>query len=38
LAVSGKRARAHLAGADPKMAALIGRVGDIDLKSRLRRR
>jgi DNA-3-methyladenine glycosylase II len=38
LAVSGKRARAHLAGADPKMAALIERVGDIDLKTRLRRR
>ena len=36
--MSGKKARAHLVGADPKMAALIERVGDIDLKTRLRRR
>ncbi|HET6998695.1 MAG TPA: DNA-3-methyladenine glycosylase [Solirubrobacterales bacterium] len=32
------KARAALAGSDPKMAALIERVGKIDLKKRLRRR
>jgi DNA-3-methyladenine glycosylase II len=31
-------ARAELAAADPAMAALIGRVGEIDLETRLRRR
>jgi len=39
--VSGKRAataRAQLAAADPTMAALIERVGEIDLATRLRRR
>jgi DNA-3-methyladenine glycosylase II len=34
----GAKARAELAGADPAMAALIERVGEIDLKTRLRRR
>jgi DNA-3-methyladenine glycosylase II len=32
------KARKHLAGADPTMAALIERVGKIDLATRLRRR
>jgi DNA-3-methyladenine glycosylase II len=39
--VDGKvsaKARKHLAGADPTMAALIERVGKIDLATRLRRR
>jgi DNA-3-methyladenine glycosylase II len=39
--VDGKvsaKARKHLAAADPTMAALIGRVGKIDLSTRLRRR
>jgi DNA-3-methyladenine glycosylase II len=39
--VSGKRAaaaRAQLAASDPTMAALIERVGEIDLETRLRRR
>ncbi len=34
----GAKARAELAGADPAMAALIERIGEIDLKTRLRRR
>ncbi len=34
----GAKARATLAAADPAMAALIERVGEIDLKTRLRRR
>jgi len=34
----GKKARDALAAADPAMAALIERVGKIDLKTRLRRR
>ncbi len=34
----GAKARAALAAADPAMAALIERVGEIDLKTRLRRR
>jgi len=39
--MSGKRAtaaRERLAGSDPTMAALIERIGEIDLKTRLRRR
>ncbi len=32
------KARAELAGSDPKMAALMERVGEIDLETRLRRR
>jgi DNA-3-methyladenine glycosylase II len=35
---SGVKARRALAAADPAMAALIGRVGKIDLETRLRRR
>jgi DNA-3-methyladenine glycosylase II len=34
----GAKARAALAAADPTMAALIERIGEIDLKTRLRRR
>lgn len=34
----GAKARAALAAADPAMAALIERIGEIDLKTRLRRR
>ena len=34
----GAKARAELAAADPAMAALIERIGEIDLKTRLRRR
>lgn len=36
--MSGKRARTELAAADPTMAALIERIGEIDLATRLRRR
>ena len=36
--MSGKRARTELAAADPVMAALIERIGEIDLATRLRRR
>jgi DNA-3-methyladenine glycosylase II len=36
--VSGAEARAALAASDPKMAALIERIGGIDLATRLRRR
>jgi DNA-3-methyladenine glycosylase II len=36
--VSGKKANAALAASDPKMAALIERIGEIDLAARLRRR
>jgi DNA-3-methyladenine glycosylase II len=38
VSVAGAKARAALAAADPAMAALIDRVGEIDLKTRLRRR
>jgi DNA-3-methyladenine glycosylase II len=34
----GAKARAELSAADPAMAALIERIGEIDLKTRLRRR
>jgi DNA-3-methyladenine glycosylase II len=34
----GAKARAELAAADPAMATLIERIGEIDLKTRLRRR
>jgi DNA-3-methyladenine glycosylase II len=34
----GAKARTELAAADPAMAALIERIGEIDLKTRLRRR
>jgi DNA-3-methyladenine glycosylase II len=34
----GEKARTELAAADPAMAALIERIGEIDLKTRLRRR
>lgn len=37
-AKKGSKARAALAAADPAMAALIERIGEIDLKTRLRRR
>jgi DNA-3-methyladenine glycosylase II len=37
-ALSGARARKQLAASDPTMAALIERVGKIDLETRLRRR
>ena len=38
MSAKGSKARAALAAADPAMAALIERVGEIDLKTRLRRR
>jgi len=38
VSAKGSKARAALAAADPAMAALIERVGEIDLKTRLRRR
>ncbi len=38
MSAKGAKARAALAAADPAMAALIERVGEIDLKTRLRRR
>ena len=38
MSAKGSKARAALAAADPAMAALIERVGAIDLKTRLRRR
>jgi DNA-3-methyladenine glycosylase II len=38
VSAKGKKARAALAAADPAMAALIERIGEIDLKTRLRRR
>jgi DNA-3-methyladenine glycosylase II len=38
MSAKGAKARAALAAADPTMAALIERVGEIDLKTRLRRR
>jgi DNA-3-methyladenine glycosylase II len=38
VSAKGAKARSALATADPAMAALIERVGDIDLKTRLRRR
>ncbi|HWP32706.1 MAG TPA: DNA-3-methyladenine glycosylase 2 family protein [Solirubrobacterales bacterium] len=36
--MSGPAARRHLAAADPTMAALVERIGEIDLETRLRRR
>ena len=36
--MSGATARGALAASDPVMAALIGRIGEIDLETRLRRR
>ncbi len=38
MSAKGAKARAALAAADPAMAALIERIGEIDLKTRLRRR
>ena len=38
MSAKGAKARATLAAADPTMAALIERIGNIDLKTRLRRR
>jgi DNA-3-methyladenine glycosylase II len=38
VSAKGSKARTALAAADPAMAALIERVGEIDLKTRLRRR
>lgn len=38
MSARGTKARTALAAADPAMAALIERVGEIDLKTRLRRR
>jgi DNA-3-methyladenine glycosylase II len=38
MGASGTEARAALAAGDPKMAALIERVGEIDIATRLRRR
>jgi DNA-3-methyladenine glycosylase II len=38
VSAGGKKARTTLAAADPAMAALIERIGEIDLKTRLRRR
>lgn len=38
MSAKGAKARAALAGADPAMAALIERIGELDLKTRLRRR
>jgi DNA-3-methyladenine glycosylase II len=38
VSTKGSKARTALAAADPAMAALIARVGEIDLKTRLRRR
>lgn len=38
MSAKGAKARAALAAADPAMAALIERVGEIDLETRLRRR
>jgi DNA-3-methyladenine glycosylase II len=38
MSARGAKARAALAAADPAMAALIERIGEIDLKTRLRRR
>jgi DNA-3-methyladenine glycosylase II len=38
VAARGAKARAALAAADPAMAALVGRIGEIDLATRLRRR
>jgi DNA-3-methyladenine glycosylase II len=38
VSAKGKKARDALAAADPAMAALIERIGEIDLKTRLRRR
>ncbi|HKB52050.1 MAG TPA: DNA-3-methyladenine glycosylase [Solirubrobacterales bacterium] len=38
MSAKGSKARAALAAADPAMAALIERIGEIDLETRLRRR
>jgi DNA-3-methyladenine glycosylase II len=38
MSAKGAKARTALAAADPAMAALIERIGEIDLKTRLRRR